>query len=71
VLIASLSGFDPNATSSALSAVLSEQPSLVGQKHGPDHPLSDVVCAKLPAVNYDLIVEQLGRILGRQEWRLH
>ena len=31
--------FDPNATSSALSTALSQQPSLVGQKHGPDHPI--------------------------------
>ncbi len=30
---------DPNATSSALSTALSQQPSLVGQKHGPDHPI--------------------------------
>jgi len=28
-----------NATSSALSTALSQQPSLVGQKHGPDHPI--------------------------------
>jgi len=30
---------DPNATSSALSTALSQQPSLVGQNHGPDHPI--------------------------------
>jgi hypothetical protein len=39
VLALSFSGFDPNATSSALSTALSQQPSLVGQKHGPDHPI--------------------------------
>jgi hypothetical protein len=39
LLLASISPFDPNATSSALSTALSQQPSLVGQKHGPDHPI--------------------------------